>query len=204
MSAGLQSIIPSDQPYDSAPYNYTGNESLNSIPTDMVDWVLLEARSGTPNLSGNRGTTTVERKAAILLRDGSIVDVNEQAVIFDNLTLGESYYFCLRHRNHLDVLSSTAVSAQSSMTYDFSSSANQAWGPEQLVVSNDGRAMLYAGNFNQDTAIQTTDYDDWKENPASVGTYSLTDADLNGVVQTTDFDLWVINKAKIGSAEIQY
>jgi len=204
MSAGLQSIIPSDQPYDSAPYNYNGNESLNFIPADMVDWVLLEARSGTPNLSGNRGTTTVERKAAILLRDGSIVDVNEQAVIFDNLTLGESYYFCLRHRNHLDVLSSTAVSAQSSMTYDFSSSANQAWGPEQLVVSNDGRAMLYAGNFNQDTAIQTTDYDDWKANPASVGTYSLTDADLNGVVQTTDFDLWVINKAKIGSAEIQY
>lgn len=204
MRTDLQPLIPLSQPYNVAPYDYTGNESLSVIPEDMVDWVLVEARSGTPNLSGTRVTTTEQRIAAVLMADGSIVDVNGEALSFDALTVGDNYYFCLRHRNHLDVLSATALSAGPGMTFDFSSSVEQAWATEQQLLSSDGFALLHAGDFNQDGVIQNTDYDDWKFNPAILEIYGLTDADLNGVVQTTDFDRWAMNKAKIGTVEIQY
>jgi len=36
--------IPLSQPYNVAPWNYSGTESLASIPADIVDWVLLEFR----------------------------------------------------------------------------------------------------------------------------------------------------------------
>ncbi len=37
--------IPLSQPYNTPPWNYTGDESVISIPNaDVVDWLLLELR----------------------------------------------------------------------------------------------------------------------------------------------------------------
>ena len=35
----LFGLIPLSQPYNSAPWNYTGTENVESIPTDVGDWV---------------------------------------------------------------------------------------------------------------------------------------------------------------------
>lgn len=204
MYNNLSQEMPLQQPYASSPYYYTGSEELTTIPSDMVDWVLVEARSGTPTVVGDRTTITVETVAGVLLTDGRIQSVNGNTLRFPSLTPGESYYFCIRHRNHLDVFSSTPIVANALMTYDFTTSASKALGTEQQKSSGDGYSILHSGDFNADGVIQNTDYDEWKEDPAVLNTYAPSDANLDAVVQNTDYDWWKINKAKIGIAEIAY
>ena len=205
MEAALDTLIPLTQPYSAAPYNYTGTETLTSVPNNMVDWVLLEARQGSPNMSGNRGTVTVETHAGVLLSDGSIVDVDGNPLTFNFLSANQEYYFCVRHRNHLDVLSASSVPFNNNMAYDFRFYPFQAFGTNQLkwdAVIN--YALMYGGDYNQTGDIQVTDYDEWRANPAQLYIYENIDGNLDGVVQVTDQDLWIINKAKLGSPEIQY
>ncbi len=197
-------FIPLDHPYDQAPYNYTGSENLSGIPSDMVDWILVEARTGSPNLTGNRGTNTIETKAAVLLKNGNVLGTDGNALRFENLQSGQEYYFCIRHRNHLDVLSSTAIIANNSMSYDFTTDVDQAWGVNQMANGSDGKASMYAGDFNKDGSIQTTDFDAWKLNPAILNIYLPADANLDGTVQTTDYDKWFPNRAKLGNVEIDF
>ncbi len=205
MSANLQDLIPTQQTYTNAPYNHTGNESVLDIPSNMVDWVLLEARSGTPNENNIPSTTTIEVQAAILLSNGSIVNPNDQGgVVFRNLLAGQSYYFVVRHRNHLDVLSATAIIASESVVYDFTIATTQAYGIEQQKQSGDGYALMYAGDYNQDGVIQNTDFDLWKEAPAINQVFANTDGNLDGLVQLTDYDRWFTNKSKLGINEIRF
>lgn len=204
MNTNITNFIPSNQPYNVLPYNYFGNESLSQIPNNMVDWVLVEARSGTPNESGSKGTVTVETKAGVLRSNGTVTDVNGNPLSFTSLNPSNNYYFCVRHRNHLDILTSTSVLASGTASYDLTSSVNQAFGNQQMVVSSDGFVMFYAGDFNSDGVIQNTDYDVWKFEPALVDVYNYADGNLDGVVQVTDYDVWFPNKAKVGIVEIGF
>ena len=205
MHTDINDIIPAVQPYRNAPYNYLGEEELAVIPSGMVDWVLVEARKGTPNISGERNTITVESRAALLMEDGSIRDVDGiSPVAFEYLINGQDYYFCIRHRNHLDVLTANELELNDEMNYDFTTNINQAFGPSQMKLSEDNKALLYAGDYNGDGIIQISDYDVWKANPAILDTYENADGTLDGVIQLTDFDAWRPNKAKIGTVEIGF
>lgn len=170
----------------------------------MVDWVLVEAREGSPNLSGDRATITVETKAGILLKDGSIIDPAGGALIFNELTQGQEYYFCVRHRNHLDVLTALPLTLSITNDYDFTINVSQALGTSQQKVMTDGQAVLFAGDYNQDGIIQTTDYDLWIVNPAQLNIYEEPDGNIDGIIQATDYDVWFGNKAKVGISEIDY
>lgn len=199
----LDNLIPLNQPYNTAPYNYMGSETALSIPDNVVDWVLVEMRSGTPSLT-IQTTQVVEIKAGLLLEDGNIVHTDGiSPLIFETLNEGEDYYLCIRHRNHLDVLSASPITATSEITYDFTSGENQALGNQQLKAVESNVYALFAGDYTQEGVIQTTDYDLWVADPASVNVYSVTDGNLDGVVQNTDFDEWLENKAKISIVEVR-
>ena len=201
MNTNLTSVLPLTQPYNNSSLLYNGTENLNAIPANMVDWILVEARTGTPNLSGGAGTTVVETIAGILLDNGEIVGVSGAPIRFENLIEGDEYYFAIRHRNHLSVLTANPVTATTQMSYDFTTNINQAFGFAQQKISTDGKAMMLAGNANGDNVIQTTDYDAWSNNPAAVGVYSNIDFNLDGIIQATDYDQWFVNKAKLGIIE---
>jgi len=209
MSNALQddNLLPLTQPYDTAPWNHTGTESVsntNNFPNNTVDWVLVEMRSGTPVVSGNSGTDAVETKAALLLTNGEIVSTTGDPLIFENLTSGEDYYLLVRHRNHLDVISANSIEANNTMNYDFTTDITQAFGSLQQVEMEDGTVALYAGDYEPDGVIQNSDNDVWEEDPAILDTYNLTDGTLDGVVQLTDQDVWFPNKAKIGTVEVRF
>lgn len=199
--------LPIRHTYDSAPYNFSYLNLIENLPTNMVDWILVEARSGTPVLSGSKATTTVETKLGLLLSDGTIVNPYQHTPLrFSNLVEGEEYHFCIRHRNHLDVLTATPMVATkaSVMTYDLTTAVTQAWGIDQLIEVESGYAMMHGGEFSQDGVIQITDYDAWQYNPAQLDVYETTDGNLDGVIQVTDYDLWFSNKAKLGTVEIDF
>lgn len=205
MSTNLQELISLNQPYDIAPYFYEGNEQLSQIPENMVDWLLIEAREGTPALTGQRATITIETEVGILLSDGSIIGLDGLGIRFNNLDSETSYHFCIRHRNHLDIVTANPIFPSENMEFDLTVDVSQALGSFQMKwLEDDGKAVMFAGDLTSDGVIQTTDYDTWAAEPAALGVYNPIDASLDGVIQVTDYDLWFFNKAKIGAVEIGF
>lgn len=200
-----QNLLPQSQPYNVAPYNYAGTEMLNPSLANfsIVDWVLVEMRSGTPSLA-QANTVVVETKAGLLLTTGEIIGTDGNAITFDNLTNETAYHICIRHRNHLDILSNEPVIYNGSIDYDFTANITNAFGPAQQKLAPNGKAALWASDYTQDGTIQVSDFDAWRTTPAQLDTYSILDGNLDGVVQVTDSDLWFPNKAKIGIIEIAF
>ena len=204
-----QSAFPLAQPFNVAPYNYAGTESIfqwKLYDYLLTDWVLVEARSGTPQVAGEKGTETVETVVGFINIGGQIVDIDGYSPLkFRTLDLTQTYHFCVRHRNHLDVLTATAFPVNEDVNYDFTTSVDQAFGSGQQKWNNDGtKALMYVGDFNQDGIIQISDFDAWKASPAQLNVYSPLDGTLDGTVQVTDYDVWLPNKAKIGVVEIGF
>ncbi len=215
MTADLTDVLPFEQPYNVAPYNYSGNESVvGPFDSNVVDWVLVEARTGTANISGASGTNIVGVKAALLLTNGQIVEAYDQSTpltFYDLPNANAPYYLVIRHRNHLDIMTSTLVSPSSNNIINLTVSSNSVFGIEQTKEMLDGAGegtgiyAMHAGDYNQDNTIQTTDYDKWFELPASVNTYNPSDGNLDATVQATDYDVWFPNKAKVGGGgELDY
>jgi len=190
-------LLPVQHPYTTAPYNYTGGSALTAIPSNMVDWVLIEARTGTTN------ATTFDTQVGLLMADGTITDIDGVSPLTFNLTVGDTYYFVVRHRNHLDVMSATGTTQASNMLYDFTVNTTQAFGGSQQKMVGSS-AVIFAADITQDLIIQTTDYDAWRLEPAQLYVYDLLDTNMDGVVQTTDYDLWNLNKAKVSPIELAY
>ncbi len=118
MSTSLDGLMPGTQPYNVTPWNYPGTESFSSVPTDMVDWVLVELRDpGNPTLS-------VSKRAALLLNNGDVVDTNlSQSISFPAIYPG-NYYLCIYHRNHFPVMSANPIAVPNAIPYNFSDTLN--------------------------------------------------------------------------------
>ncbi len=72
----LAGYVPLSQPYNVSPWNYTGTESVTSIPNSgIVDWVLIEFRDAA-TASNATPATIFDRRAAFLLQDGTVVDLD--------------------------------------------------------------------------------------------------------------------------------
>ena len=124
-------LIPlnSNAAYSTLTYGYTAS-TVTSIPnSDIVDWVLVELRTGTA--SG----TKVATRAGFLKSDGTIVDTNGISPLqFAGLGEG-NYYVVVRHRNHLAIMSASAIPlSSSSALYDFSTAQLQAYGTNPMVA----------------------------------------------------------------------
>ena len=151
MNTNLQSIIPNDQPYNRIPWNHIGNETLNSIPVNMVDWILVELRDAADS------SLIVAQRAAILLNDGNIADTNlAPSVNFDGVPPG-NYYLCLHHRNHLPVMSANPIAIPNASVYDFSDTLNfppYGGGSQALIELEPGVYGMIGGDVNSDGTLK--------------------------------------------------
>jgi len=157
MNVDLSNFLPNSQPYDTIPWSYFGMESLDSIPINMVDWVLIEIRDSTDYYVIN------DMRVGILLSNGYIIDTNlVEGIRFYNIDSGY-YYVAIRHRNHISVMTNQPVYISSQTQIDFTDttitkpygSAVQAqleldpgiWGMICGDINNDGK-LKYSGPEN--------------------------------------------------------
>ena len=154
-------LIPTAQPYNNDSFLYKGTEAvkpslLTTTGTDApVDWVLVELRNAsTP-------ANTVARKAALLQRDGDVMDAvtGDTSLSFDGVTQG-NYYVAVRHRNHLGVMSAAALALSANATkVDFSKPSTPTWGTNaRLNLDTNGDAVddtafLWSGNADMNSVI---------------------------------------------------
>ena len=190
MATALQAdgLLPATQPYSAAPWNYEGDEAadLASIP-DVVDWVLLELRTA-PD------ATPTARRAALLLSDGRVVDLDGASpVAFSGLTPG-AYFVVAQHRNHLAVMSSEPVSLDGSgAAYDFTAALSQAYsaGAAALVDLGGGAWGLMAGDADGDGRVAASDNVEWLGANGSPPGYLGADLDLSGRIGAPDNVEWL-------------
>ncbi len=196
MSTTLNSNLPSAQPYNTAPWNYNGSETVSgTMPSNIVDWVLVEASDANFNV--------LEKRAALLRNDGVLLDTDGTVgVNFSSLVTGSSYHLTIRHRNHLAVVSSNMVSLPNGSNYDFSATANVLSGNSQLATSN-GIRCLHAGDCNADGIISIADFNGFLDNLSNNG-YDNSDFSLDNTVSTGDFNLFRPNASVIGVREVRF
>lgn len=189
MTTSLNSggLIPLSQPYNTSPWNYIGTESVSSVPANVVDWILLEIRSDL--------NTPILYKACFLKNDGSVVDLDgtSQIKLFD--IADGNYYLVVRHRNHLSVMSSSAVNlSPSSAQYDFTNALTKAYGTDAMKELSPGVFGLFAGDGNASGTITSTDRNNvWRPQNGQNG-YLMGDFNLSGSVTSTDRNtFWRVN-----------
>jgi hypothetical protein len=185
-------LIPLAQPFNAAPWNYAGNESVVAIPNaNVVDWVLLELRDATNAASAGSGTI-IDQKAGFLLKDGSIVDINGTSTLSFASNVSQSLFVVIHHRNHLRVMSNSALTQSGGVyTYDFTTGISQAYGNDEKMVS--GKAVLYGGDANADGEIGTGDATIWYNEVGTAG-YLKTDVSFDGQSDNRDKnDIFVPN-----------
>ncbi|NQY30848.1 MAG: hemagglutinin protein [Flavobacteriaceae bacterium] len=190
-------VIPTTSPYADA---LVCNASVftSTGANAIVDWVFVELRDETTN------TIIVNSQSALLQRDGDVVGIDGTSVL--SFTAASSnYYVVIKHRNHLGIMSSSAIALSSSpTTVDFNNSASQiTYGSNAQTTFGmpSGVIGMWAGNVNGDNVIQYTgatpdspsilsnslnDPSNFLNLPTYVVMgYNVNDVDMNGGAQYT-------------------
>ncbi len=186
-----QGLIPNAQPFNQEPWNYSGIETLASIPSDMTDWILVVMRDASGNI--------LNQKACYVNISGQVYDMNGNADIsFPNMS---GNYISVHPRHHLAVLISEPITGQ--MLYDLPSDLSLASGIEQMKIVG-SNYTLYAGEYCANGVENNLDFNVWTSDASAVLQYLPQDGDGNGVVNNLDFNLWTNNRSKVGEPTIQY
>ena len=207
-------LIPLNQPYGGTEYTdfaYNGTETTTAPVlavtgnNAIVDWVLVELHNAVNPI------TIVARRAALVQRDGDVVDVDGVSPLTFSSASSGNYYVSVRHRNHIGVMTQNTVAMSPvAVTVDFTVAATgnyqlsgptgtphaqQVWGSTKRSlwagnmtnVSSTGDKIIYQG-ANSD--IEATYFKVLLEpgntlflsNYIVANVYARTDANMNGNV----------------------
>jgi len=203
-SLRVQNRIPLTEPYTGlATFAHTGGGGGEQILPSVlavtgadaiVDWVFLELRSATSTAQ------VVATRAALLQRDGDVVDVDGVSPVgFSPAVNAANYFLTVRHRNHLGVQlgatkffpRGTVVATDFTVLPPEGFYAHNGLSPAQRLVG--GRYTLWAGNGRIDTQLKYNGSNNDRNailmvvgltTPnAIVPGYRLADYNLDGVVK---------------------
>ncbi len=157
--------------------NKAQNAAGNQFPGTVADQITVELHNSIAPYSLAGGPYTVN------------INTDGTTSLTVPAALGSSYYIVIKHRNSLETWNGSPVSFDgASVSYNFSSSASQAYGNNMKLVS--GKYVLYGGDVNQDGFIDAADMIQVDNNAASFLTgYLSSDINGDGVTNATDMNL---------------
>jgi hypothetical protein len=133
-----------------------------------------------------------------------VQNINGQiSCTFPGSAVGNSYYIVLTNRNSIQTWSANPVLISSSTSYNFTSSAAQAYNSNQIDVSGTGLFAIFNGDVNQDGVVDGLDFNDWEtDNNNFAGGYVTTDFNGDGTVDGLDFLIWEPNNNNFVGAQM--
>lgn len=201
-------LLPLIQPFARPPWNYQGVESVatvQDIPDNTVDWVLVEVRNPNDNHQ------IIQQRAALLLRDGSVIDVDWVAnpegasgVRFYDLPAGNAYYLSVKTRHHLAIMSNNPIELPNVTVFDCTNTSHVFGGSSQLTNLADGTYGLHCGDFNSDGVITVIDANYYTTQSAQINLYLDGDGNMDRAVTVADFNLFQVNASVVGVSQIRY
>jgi hypothetical protein len=197
--------LPLTQPYNPpVPYYgnnnpvwlYPGTQTVTTIPTGAVDWVIVQARDAADAASAGSATIT-GTTVGFLMADGSIVGldgVNRLGIPGASVT--QNLFLVVYHRNHLGVMSGAAVPmVGNEYVWDFTTGAGQAIGDVNAHKDlGDGNWGMISADGNATGNIEIGDKNNsWQPYLNATG-FEGGDFDLNGTVEISEKNtLWLNN-----------
>ena len=193
MEVGLNEmgLLPLAQPFNVAPWNYTGTELLSVIPSDdVVDWVLIELRDAS-EASLATETSIIGRQAAFILSDGRVTSIDGVSHLqFDNISVQQSLFVVVYHRNHLGIMSKNPLNITDWVySYDFSDDSVKTYtygNSSGITELKSGVWGMAGGDFDCNGSIDLDDKTYGWNNQAGSDGYLNADFDLNGIVNNVD------------------
>ena len=155
------------------------NEGASSSTTDVAD-VTVELHDAT-------SYALVATTVATVHTDGTAT------CTFATAPSG-SFYIAVLGSNFIQTWSANPVTVGGSpFSYDFTTSASQAYGDNMVEVES-GVFAFYSGDINQDLNVDASDYSLW-ESDANDFAYGVYPTDLNGDgnVDASDYSIWENN-----------
>jgi hypothetical protein len=208
-----QGLIPTMEPYSSAPFNKP-NISDNIVAEHnvspavlavtgsnaIVDWVLVELRSAA------NPSVIVATKRALLQRDGDVVSsVDGVSPLYFAMNAPGNYYVSIKHRNHLGVMTAGVMSLGTASTMvDFTTLAPVYVHVATPPITNTPRktlgsvSLLWSGDANTNKNVKYNGLTNDKEpiliavgvatpNNTVYG-YRLEDVNMDGMVRYNNAD----------------
>ena len=182
--------LPLIQPYNTALFDGTlaehdNQENLDddflTAQPDVVDWVAVELRTGTDAASA------VAKRAALIQSNGMVTDFDGGPVRFLGVAAG-SYYVALHHRNHLSIMTPSALTLNATPAlHDFTTAQTQAFGTNPMLELETGVFGMYGGDGNAIDGVTAFDFlNIWLPQNGTVG-YLQGDFNLSGDATAFDF-----------------
>lgn len=188
MNSDLQTnnLIPLLEPYTALGYTHVGSGGETTVPLvlanpvdPIVDWAFVELREASDS------ATAVATRSVLLRASGAIADIDGSAgAHFSGVSPGD-YWVVVRHRNHVDAMSSFPVTLNGSSSGSYSFSNDGAFGLNPMVTTTDGNHVLISGDINGDQIINAVDRSEvW--NSRNMSGYILQDANLSRISDAAD------------------
>jgi hypothetical protein len=187
---------PEGQPYNTAPWYYTGNETITHYDSTVVDWVLVTVRS-----DSSMADSVVARKAGLLHQDGHVDFVDNCW----SLPFNRRYFVVIEHRNHMGVMSPTGqlLTKGGVIRHDFTqfngyivvnpnSTGQKLLNGKWTMLACDGKKNTYTNNFD----INFLDAQFWKAQSGIFDAYRDSDFNLDADVNFFDSLLWKRNNGQ--------
>jgi hypothetical protein len=209
MNTGLLdgAALPLSQPFSNTDYDGTvlDFDSLQSVivhSDSTVDWMLVSLRTGTESGS----TIASATHAAVIYEGGTVGEIEDDSLHFVGVSSG-SYYLVLHSRNHLDVMSDTAIVVSGGVgSHDFTPAATAAYPGNDASAQKQlepGVFGMYAADASIDGQVTASDFNLWLTSTKAVETgYLLTDFNLDAQVTASDFNLWLVNTKAVASSKV--
>jgi|GEM_PF-6999920 len=170
--------LPLNQPYNTAPWQYKGTQTLTTIPSNTTDWVLVSIKSNIHNASA------IDTLAALLQSDGKIVDTDGGLISFDaDLSSYDSVFVAVHHRNHLAIITAIAIPLSNVITIDFRNEV--IYGGPNSTKNVSGLQVLWTGDASSNGVIDAFDRSKTWNDKNSSG-YLNADSDFNNLVDAGD------------------
>ncbi|MEM6335451.1 MAG: sialidase family protein [Bacteroidota bacterium] len=187
-------LIPLAQPYTAAPWNYSGGETLTSVPAGMVDWVLVQLLTGEPG-----AYTVAKTRAALLMSDGTIRDLDGTSLVSFVGTLANAYTVAVQHRNHFTTYSDAVALSPASAAAAPDLSTSQGTG---RVEVEPGVFGLGGGDADANEAVDASDVTgQWLVQDGTTGAYLSGDFNLDGDVDAGDLlFIWLPSNGTVSSS----
>jgi hypothetical protein len=190
--------LPVEQPFNEAPWNYPGTEMITALlEADIVEWVLLEFRETDGDASTATPDKLLDRQAAVVLADGSIVRPDGVSTVLYTGNITQNLYVIVHQRNHLSIMSSAAlVETAGDFVYDFTDALSKAYSDGQDGQKSLGGGMygMIGGDSDANGIVEMNDKDTKWSLEAGVKGYFDSDLNLDTQVNNPDkVELWEPN-----------
>jgi photosystem II stability/assembly factor-like uncharacterized protein len=193
-------LLPLTEPYTALGYinkesggeKTTSNVLAQTGNDAIVDWIYIEFRD--KNNTANRLYT----RAALLQRDGDIVDMDGTSPVYFSTAEVDNYYIAIKHRNHYGIRTTNPIALSSTpVTLNFTNASVPVFGASPLYYVTTNILAMNAGDSNKDGSIDAFDTILWEYQNGLFDDYNYNaDYNLDGSVDAFDSILWELNNGK--------